>query len=288
MAVPTVPVSSTTLRRISGISTTQLTIPSRIGYRHQLLDLFVTGEVPLAVYDIVVGTRTFMRLPAKAASSDALNPPQVKKNGRGFLWSWAQIFGVENLPNAADDEDIVINSSSAVTRLDAYYTETQPADVKSHTVAGGSDAPAKPFVEIFDKLISAAGNGQSVTVENMPTGLGLLDNNGLVKPNTTFTQNFIMADYVSSGANFTRYARLHIFDEDVELYTPVNHEGLLIDETIPANDLRLNFSTGYMFRADKDYDWLPSHAMTLLADVPAVTGTGSTLRTALFGLRTSK
>lgn len=229
-----------------------------------------------------------MRLPAKAANSDVLSSPQIKKNGKGFLWNWAQIFGVENLPNAADDEDITINASQPTSRLDAYYTETQPADVKSHAVAGGSDAASKPFVEIFDKLLTAVGTEQNVGFENMPVGLGLLDNNGLVKPNTTFVQNFVMADYVSSGPNFTTYSRLHVFDEDVELYTPVNHEGLLINETIFANDLRLNFSNNSYFRADKDYEWLPSHEMTLQTDITAITGLGSTLRTALFGLRTVK
>jgi hypothetical protein len=285
-AAPATPfVSATTLRRISGISTTQLKISAKNGYRHILYDLFVTGGAGYNYYDIAVGTRTFMRIPDKAANSNTVNPPQVKYQGRGFLWFLSSLFGEQNLPNAAEDEDIVITASSAVTRLDAYYAEIKPDDVSSHTVAGGSDAPLKPFIEILDTTLTSTGTGQNVLNENMPTGLGLLDLNGRVKATTNFTLQAVMADYVSSGTNYTEYSRLHIYDEDEELFTPDNHEGLLIDEVVGANDCRFDFAGMHFFRPDKDYVFAPNHQVSVLADVAAVTGTGSKLRVALIGMR---
>jgi len=284
-ATPTPFVSSTTLRRVTGSSTTQLTIPARIGYRHVLYDVFVTNPPSLGYADVSVGTRIFIRLPFQAANCVTVSSPGQKNAGKGFLWGLSDLFASENLPNAAEDEDINITLNAAATRIDAYYAEIKPQDVSSHSVNGGSDAKTKPFIELLDTLVSSAGNGINVLNENMPTGLGLLDANGRVKATTQFTLLTAFADYVSSGTNFTEYSRLHIFDEDEELYTPLNHEGLFIDYTVTQGDLFMNWPARLYFKPDQPYVFKPNHQVSVKADVPAVTGTGSTLRVALIGVR---
>ena len=284
-AAPTPFVSSTTMRRVTGSSTTQLTIPARVGYRHVLYDLFVTGPTVYAYADVSVGTRVFLRIPFQAANCVTVQHPGAKVNGKGFLWGLSDLFGAEHLPNAAEDEDINITLSAAVARIDAYYAEIKPQDVSSHSVTGGSDAKVKPFIEVLDTLVATTGNGINVLNENMPTGLGLLDLNGRVKATTQFTLLTMFADFVSSGTNFTEYSRLHIYDEDEELYTPLNHEGLFIDYTVAPGDLFMDWPGGKYFKPDQPYVFKPNHQVSLKADVPAVTGTGSTLRVALMGIR---
>jgi len=284
-ATPAPFVSSTTLRRVTGSSTTQLTIPARIGYRHVLYDLFVTNLPPYGYADISVGTRIFMRLPNTVANCVSITAPGYKVQGKGFLWGLSDLFGAEHLPNAAEDEDINVTLNAAATRIDAYYAEIKPQDVSSHSVNGGSDAKVKPFIELLDTLVTTTGTGQNVLNENMPTGLGLLDNNGRVKATTQFTLLTAFADYVSSGTNFTEYSRLHIYDEDEELFTPLNHEGLFIDYTVAEGDLFMNWTVRQYFKPDQPYIFKPNHQISLKADVPAVTGTGSTLRVALIGVR---
>jgi len=284
-ATPAPFVSSTTLRRVTGSSTTQLTIPARIGYRHVLYDVFVTNPPSLGYADVSVGTRIFIRLPFQAANCVTVSSPGQKYQGKGFLWGLSDLFGGENLPNAAEDEDINITLNAAATRIDAYYAEIKPQDVSSHSVNGGSDAKVKPFIEVLDTLVASAGTGVNVLNENMPTGLGLLDNNGRVKATTQFTLLVAFADYVSSGTNFTEYSRLHIFDEDEELYTPLNHEGLFIDYTVTQGDLYMYWPARTYFKPDQPYVFKPNHQISLKADVTAVTGTGSTLRVALMGVR---
>jgi hypothetical protein len=278
-------VSPTTLRRVSGSSTTQLTIPARVGHRHILYDLFVTNFPAAGYADISVGTRIFMRIPFGIQNCSTVHAPGYKFNGKGFLWTLSELFGAENLPNAAEDEDINITLNAAATRIDAYYAEIKPEDVSSHSVNGGSDAKVKPFIEVLDTLVTSAGTGVNVLNENMPTGLGLLDNNGRVKATTQFTLLTAFADYVSSGTNFTEYSRLHIYDEDEELFTPLNHEGLFIDYTVTVGDLYMNFPAHWYFKPDQPYIFKPNHQVSLKADVAAVTGTGSTLRVALIGVR---
>lgn len=278
-------VSPTTLRRVTGSSTTQLTIPARIGYRHVLYDVFVTGPTAYAYADVSVGTRVFLRIPFQAANCVTVNFPGAKVNGKGFLWGLSDLFGAEHLPNAAEDEDINITVSSPAVRIDAYYAEIKPEDVSSHSVNGGSDAKIKPFIELLDTLVATTGNGINVLNENMPTGLGLLDNNGRVKATTQFTLLTAFADYTSSGTNFTEYSRLHIFDEDEELFTPLNHEGLFIDYTVAPGDLYMNWPYRQYFKPDQPYVFKPNHQVSLKADVAAVTGLGSTLRVALIGIR---
>jgi len=284
-AAPAPFVSSTTFRRVSGSSTTQLTIPARIGHRHVLYDVFVTNGQAYGYADVSVGTRIFIRIPVGAANIVSIAVPGLKINGKGFLWGLSDLFGAEHLPNAAEDEDINITLNAAAGRIDAYYAEIKPEDVSSHSVTGGSDAKVKPFIEVLDTLVATTGNGINVLNENMPTGLGLLDNNGRVKATTQFTLLTAFADYVSSGTNFTQYSRLHIYDEDEELYTPLNHEGLFIDYTVAEGDLYMNWPARQYFKPDQPYIFKPNHQVSLKADVPAVTGTGSTLRVALIGVR---
>jgi len=284
-AAPAPFVSPTTLRRVTGSSTTQLTIPARIGYRHVLYDVFITGTTLYAYADIAVGTRVFLRIPFQADNCITVNYPGAKVNGKGFLWGLSDLFGSEHLPNAAEDEDINITLSAAAVRIDAYYAEIKPQDVSSHSVPGGSDAKIKPFIELLDTLVTTTGNGINVLNENMPTGLGLLDNNGRVKATTQFTLLTAFADYTSSGTNFTQYSRLHIYDEDEELFTPLNHEGLFIDYTVAQGDLYMNWPQRQYFKPDQPYIFKPNHQVSVKADVPAVTGSGSTLRVALIGVR---
>jgi len=284
-ATPASFVSSTTLRRVTGSSTTQLTIPARIGHRHALYDLFVTGAPAYGYADVSVGTRIFIRLPFQAANCVTVSSPGQKYQGKGFLWGLSDLFGAEHLPNAAEDEDINITLNAAATRVDAYYAEIKPEDVSSHSVTGGSDAKVKPFIEVLDTLVATTGNSINVLNENMPTGLGLLDNNGRVKATTQFTLLTALADYTSSGTNFTEYSRLHIYDEDEELFTPLNHEGLFIDYTVTQGDLYMNFPTRQYFKPDQPYVFKPNHQVSVKADVTAVTGSGSTLRVALIGVR---
>ena len=284
-AAPAPFVSPTTLRRVTGSSTTQLTIPARIGYRHVLYDLSVVNPPAYGYADVSVGTRIFIRLPFSAASCVTVSSPGQKYQGKGFLWGLSDLFGAEHLPNAAEDEDINITLNATATRIDAYYAEIQPQDVSSHSVNGGSDAKVKPFIELLDTLVTTTGNGINVLNENMPTGLGLLDNNGRVKATTQFTLLTMFADFVFTGTNYTEYARLHIFDEDEELFTPLNHEGLFIDNTVTYPDLYMNWPQRQYFKPDQPYVFKPNHQVSLKADVAAVTGTGSTLRVALIGVR---
>jgi hypothetical protein len=278
-------VSPTTFRRISATNTSQLTIPARIGYRHVLYDVFQTGAPFYSYIDVAVGTRVFIRLPIQAANCYVILQPGQKRNGKGFLWGLSDLFGAEHLPNAAEDEDINITVSTSIARIDAYYAEIKTQDVSSHSVPGGSDAKVKPFIELLDTLVTTTGNGINVLNENMPTGLGLLDANGRVKATTQFTLLTMFADYTSSGTNFTEYSRLHIYDEDEELFTPVNHEGLLIDYTTTLPDLFMDWPGDKYFKPDQPYVFKPNHQVSLKADVPAVTGSGSTLRVALIGVR---
>jgi len=250
-----------------------------------LYDLFVTAVPAYGYADIAVGTRVFMRIPFGAALCTTVYSPGLKVAGKGFLWGLSDLFGAEHLPNAAEDEDINITLNAAAQRIDAYYAEIKPEDVSSHSVPGGSDAKIKPFIEILDTLVTTPGNGINVLNENMPTGLGLLDANGRVKATTQFTLLTAFSDFVYSGTNFTEYARLHIFDEDEELFTPLNHEGLLIDNSVTYPDLFMDWPNRRYWKPDQPYVFKPNHQISVKADVPAVTGTGSTLRVALIGVR---
>lgn len=275
-----------TFNRITGQSTTQLIINNRVNYRNKLIDLFVTGAPSAGYADIYVGSRVYMRFPFQVANSLLTSSPSVKYDGLGGLgFIIKKLLGNANLfPNAAEDEPITINLSAAATEIDAYYLQCSGGDVTSHTVPGGSDYPEKPFIDIFTYAASAAGAGQLITNEVVPTGLQLLDSNRRISPTKQFSLYSLIADYVSSGTNYTEYSRLHVYDEEDELFTPLDHSGLLIDEVKGTNDLRFNFSSNDYFPMSPAYIFKPNHLVSLLTDVAAVTGTGSTLYLYLIGI----
>ncbi len=150
---------------------------------------------------------------------------------------------------------------------------------------GGSDYPVKPFIDLLAGAASNAGTGQNILKENMPTGMNLLGPNGRISADTIFNMYVLAADYVSSGTNFTEYSRLHIWDEDEELFTPDNDEGLLVDWTVPSVDIPFSLGKAQWFLLTKPYMWSPSHLMSLLLDVSAITGTGSPFNLWLMGLK---
>jgi len=273
------------LKRISGTSTTTLSIQPVVGRRHILYDFFVTGAPAGGYADIRVGTRVYLRVPFGVANTDTVNPPQIKHDSGGFLYTLLSMMKALNLlPNASENEGINITLSSAATRVDAYYLESEGGDVASHTVEGGSDYPTKPFVDVFQGITTTTGTGQKILSESMPTGMNLLGPNGHISPSTKFNMYLLAADYVSSGSNYTEYSRLHVWDDNEELFTPDDAEGLLIDWTIPAVDIPFSLKNGYYWLLKEPYMWQSNHGMNLLLDVPAVTGTGSQFNLWLMGI----
>ncbi|MEM3828461.1 MAG: hypothetical protein QXP36_04520 [Conexivisphaerales archaeon] len=273
--------------RITGQSTTQLTIPNRVNYRNKLVDLFVTGPPSGGYADIYVGSRVYMRFPFQVYYTGLIYPTNTKFDGLGgFGYFIKKILGDESLfPNAAEDEEIVINLSSAATEIDAYYLQCQGGDVTSHNVPGGSDYATKPFIDLFTYTATAAGAGQMITNEVVPTGLALLDSNRRISPTKQFILYTLAADYVASGTNYTTYSRLHIFDEENELFTPLDHSGLEINISANTYDINYAFNYNNYFKVNPPYVFNPNHLVTLLTDVSSVTGSGSTLYVYLMGIK---
>ncbi|MEM3771902.1 MAG: hypothetical protein QXW80_06295, partial [Candidatus Micrarchaeia archaeon] len=204
----------------------------------------------------------------------------------GFGYFIKKVLGDESLfPNAAEDEEIVINLSTADSEIDAYYLQCQGGDVTSHNVPGGSDYPTKPFIDIFTYTATSAGAGQQITNEVVPTGLALLDSNRRISPTKQFILYTLAADYSYGGSNYTVYNRLHIFDEENELFTPLDHSGLVINIPTDTNDINYNFAANNYFKINPPYVFNPNHLVTLLTDVSSVTGSGSTLYVYLMGIK---
>ncbi|MEM3260128.1 MAG: hypothetical protein QW533_07070 [Thermoplasmata archaeon] len=124
-----------------------------------------------------------------------------------------------------------------------------------------------------------------ITNEMVPTGLALLDSNRRISPTKQFIMYTLAVDYVVAGANYTTYSRLHIYDEENELFTPLDHSGLNINIPAGTNDINYNFSTNNYFAVSPPYVFNPNHLVTLLTDVSSITGNGSTLYIYLLGIK---
>ena len=253
------------LQRVSSTTGT-LVIPSRVGQRRVLLDVFVAADSP-GFTEIRVGNAVLARIYDNGDQARLISDVFHKHENRGFLGWLTSRF--PDLPpfNASQDEDIIITRPGAV-RIDAYYAIQEGGDVTSRNLLGGSQASTHLFVlnVTNSQTITASGRYRLDKVD-MPEGLTVFtdgSNSMRMAPNIRFTVHVIAFEPFLYGD--TKSTRVHIFDEFVELFTSENNEGLVVDPQV-ANDLAFALQPPMMFIVDPPYVFEPNRLLSFLVDV---------------------
>jgi len=241
-------------------STTQtLRIPPLQGHRRYLLDVFVKSTTSGYV-DISVGNTTWLRIYHNLAQAVLLSGLESRYEGHGFLW-WLQ-GKIPDFPtiNASQDESITIQASAAVTRLDAYWADTEEGDVVSRTLPGGSQSTRHLFILNLSNPAAVTTDGlYDLNRLDMPTGAAIFSDGTRMAPNIRFTVYMIAGNFPKSGASKT--TRVHIVDEFIELFTSENKEGLSTDPDV-GNELAFSLSPLRAFWLPQPYTFEPNHLIT--------------------------
>lgn len=293
------------LIEVTGTDVSSLTIEPELGYRHKIFDLNINfaepaGAVSAAPWydavDIILGSKTISRYIGWLYGNTSADIQGIENyNSWSRFSTFSDVLADLNLLHllwdAAEDEAITFNmvSGNSVELMKARYLKYKSADVSSHDVPGGSDYYQRLFFDWWSLLATSTGAGQMLTEGPMPYGQKLLGQNGRIPPTRQFEQYIIRTGYPNGNqnsgvTNFTEYSYLHEWDDDQELWTPLTHQGLYIDQQKSGflTDTTTILDNSKLYK----YTFKPNHLLGLYADVPSVTGSGSTLTAVLFGVLT--
>jgi len=288
------------LLEVYGLNVSQITINPRIGYRHKLINIAITGlyqnstSLSREALDIILGPKTLMRFPAWTWGSWTANIGDIWQATASTGLPWFLDFFVQKgvldlLPDAAQDEPITLNviSGTSYSKMEALYVEYPSDKAAAHDMPGGSDYWKKYFFAWFYLLGTTVASGQQLAETGDPFGMTLLGENGRIPPDKVFHQIGIVSGYPnanqnSSITNYTTYNALHEWRNDEELFTPESHAGLYSNQEGSGygTDTSLPLYQGI----SRLIDFNENDALNLYADVTAVSGSGGPIWAVVHGV----
>lgn len=262
MAAPVLPSNKPPSLQRRGTATSTLIIPSRTGHRRTLIDYFVKASAG-SYADISIGNVVWNRIYDNLTQAVLISDLTERFENKGFLRYLAGIIPEFPFPTAAQDEDIVIARAAAPTRMDAYFRDTTEGDVVSHTVAGGSMATKHLLIiNLANNSDIAASGTYYFDKLDMPSGLtpfsegvDIVAGARRMASNQRFTIYAIAGDFPKAGSSKT--TRVHILEEQIELFASENGEGLLVDPDA-GNELAFDLKAPSLFRLPDPYVFEPN------------------------------
>ena len=253
------------------VTTGDLVIPSRIGRRTFLTDLFVSGLAAEQYLDIYIGTRWMLRLYPTTLDSILVDTPVETPEGLGCLSrlkrdipGWVDLY-------AAHDEDITIRASAAYTSLMAYFRREEVPAPGVKTDPGGSQCMVRNYIYWLSHsaTITADGVNQPFDLALMPVGARTLVDNEQVKGTEQFD---LVAIVLGNEVNSTdtHLDRVKMIDEGVMIGTPETQDGFLVDPN-SGNELQMDVLHGRMFKLPEIYLLGKGHRYRFLYDVDHIT-----------------
>jgi len=270
MAAPVLPSNKPPSLQRRGTTTASLIIPSRTGHRRTLIDYFVKASSG-SYSDISIGNVIWNRIYDNLTQATLVGDLSERYENKGFLRFLASIIPDFPFPTAAQDEDIVIARAASPTRIDAYFRDTTEGDVVSHTMAGGSMATKHLLIiNLANGSDIKASASYSFDSLDMPPGLtpfsegtDIVAGARRMAPNQRFTCYVIAGDFPKAGSSKT--TRVHILEEQIELFTSENVEGLLADPD-QGNELSFNLKAPSLFRLPEPYVFEPNKLYSFKAE----------------------
>jgi hypothetical protein len=231
----------------------KLVIPSKIGERHILLKLFAPKPTSADEYfDLFIGSDPVGRFYScyDANYSHLITwSPQTSAYREYCLFDILEKeFGIADKPNASEDEAITIQFSATKSYIRALILKSVGGDVKSRTVAFGSDAKRLPYifwVTHSGNLTASAGSSAVYGLDSglATVGMPTVSDNNMLPRGYRFTLKSIALQ--PRKVSDTRTDRFKIWLGDTELWTKEQRYGLLVDPTV---DNQLKFDVeGFKF-----------------------------------------
>lgn len=245
------------VKTVSGASS--LTISAESGESHKLLEVYADSPADKSYMDIKIGGVTVCRVPVKWGDLLLVAPPESSVMNISIIQLLQDLF--EGLAFEADqDEDITLEFSSAPSAIHAIYAVGAPGIDK--TALGRSKCDNRIILPIVThaNAITATGN-VNLDKSIVPTGYPEIKDGYTIPSGRELILRALCFGAAVSGSS--KPTKLHVWDENYELFDPENHSGINVDPS--ANILKADINTGDIFRVEP-YAITPGHKLTINID----------------------
>lgn len=238
---------------------TQAVIEKENGISKRIIDVWIDGVPDKTFMDVNIGTKRVLRVPLKWGDSTFVAEPEQSFHDTSVLQLLGWLF-----PGFAiegdEDEDITFEFNNTIPALHVLYA-VQPAGIKK-TQLGRSLSEdlvfACPITHSAD--IIASGNYDLDTCLN-PTGFPEIKDGFVIPSGRKLVIKAIAFGSAQAGSTTPTY--LHIWDERLELFSPLDHTGVSV--AYGKNLLAANITYEDIVRV-KDYVIPSGHKLTLNFD----------------------
>lgn len=206
-------------------SGSSVTIPARVGYRHRILELYIDSPASNSYFDVYVGSRIIGRFPVKWGDSLFVAPNNASKDNLSLFGFIRQLFGNDYVIEGDPSEDITFNFSTTQSGIHIYYQED--TDTVDKTKPLRSLSPTRVLFHILthSSTINASKN-YSLDTPVIPTGFLSIADGSVFPSNTQWTIKALA--FGSSQNGSTTPTALHLWKDNLEYYTPLDHSGVSI------------------------------------------------------------
>jgi len=246
--------------RLRRLETTSQTVEIEVGPGRKIVLDEILADGPKYA-DIYVGNRCVMRVPLRINDCVFTPKPGEYSPSYGVLNFTREFIDPRFIAAKPSDEKVTIKFDSAPTIATIYYYELNEGERLGDEITGTeSELPIYVLVT-HSKAVGASGTYSFDTPE-MPTGLLELKDETNMPANIEFVLKGIAFCATKNGN--TEFTYLHVWAQDMELFTPEDHKGLSVKTAY--NELKFNVTTKQAFLLGMPYVFKPGYRITLKAD----------------------
>jgi len=229
----------------------------RTGKKFVLDEILASGP---SYADIYVGTRLIMRVPI--AKNDCTFTPAVGSGApsAGIL-NFIRRYIHPGFITATPDLPLTVEFDSAPTLAEILYYELPIEKKMEPEITGVEDELPTVLAVTHSEALDATGTYNFDTAK-MPTGAFALVNGSRVPANVEFLLKALA--FAAKAEGSTEFTYLHLWAQDVELFTPEDHVGLPV--ATANNMLKFDVAEGIAFILSEAYAYRPGYLITIKAD----------------------
>ena len=254
--VPFEPAEPTKLRRLE-ITSSTVELTAKVGKKIVVDEIIAAG---CKYVDVYVGTRCLIRLPLAINDCKFTPAPGEYSPSYGIL-NFIRKYLKEVYITVPEGQKLTLKFDTTPTKATLYYYELNKDESIGEEWSEAMEEQPIFFLATHSSAVSATATYKFDT-SVMPTGF-LEVKDGFVFPaNVEFELKVLAFGAVAAGS--TEFTHLHIWAQDVELFTPDDHVGLQVSTSY--NELKFDITKNQAFILSTPYVYKPGYKILLTGD----------------------
>ncbi|MEM1542819.1 MAG: hypothetical protein QXV82_09350 [Ignisphaera sp.] len=247
-------------RLIYSASPSSITIDAETGYAHRIEEIWIDNPANKSYMQVIVGTNCVAQLPLKWQDCLFVAPFTGSINNISICGLVRDIFGADTYIEGDEDENIVLNFSSAPSHVNILYRRIPKGIDKTKLMR--SRSVSLPLFNIVTHSADIKGSGlYDLDVPIVPVGFPAIANRYVISSGRQLTLKALAFGSTAVGTTTKSYPTLlHFWDETFELFTPITHQGISVNPS--SNILVCNILVNDIFKVP-DYVIPYGHTLTL-------------------------